>query len=106
MNAADYLRKRDLIQCNSAGRSNDWRKRALKRLTAEARGDKVDIGGKVVAIRLPNGEMVCSKFRYISKESADASLGMILRSTSTRAKTPQRVYFCCTCKGWHLTSKP
>lgn len=46
------------------------------------------------------------KTRYRDHIAAKLGLANIQTYGDTRGKTPQRVYYCHDCGGWHLTSRP
>lgn len=94
MNAGEFTKHRDLIR--AARRSNAWRKRALLRLLAEARAVHIDTS----RIKLPNGQIVCTWRRYITEQSAVATLVHV----EAEHRQPIRAYCCNFCYGWHLTS--
>ncbi|WOH61937.1 hypothetical protein [Bradyrhizobium sp. BWC-3-1] len=103
---AEFAKRRDRIMHCSAGRSNDWRKRAMKRLAKEA-GTTADktAGGRVLSWRLRNGQHVCVKHRYPDEQFATTAIDQIQREPDGRRK-PIRAYACSFCFGWHITSQP
>ena len=48
----------------------------------------------------------CTKRRYRDEAAAELALARIAEAGDAREKTPQRVYRCPRCRGWHLTSWP
>ncbi|WP_181428807.1 hypothetical protein [Modestobacter versicolor] len=47
----------------------------------------------------------CTKRRYRDEAVAQLALARIQTVGEAREKTPQRVYRCPRCRGWHLTSR-
>jgi hypothetical protein len=104
MNAADFARRRALIEVRHHGRGKKYRK-ALAHLITEASAALVVLHRKVVGYRLPNGEMVCIKARYRDEASAQTDIRRIQESNHSGQRAPQRAYWCSHCRGWHLTSQ-
>lgn len=104
MNARQFAAARERILSQSPGRSNDWRKRALARLAAEARAEPQTSGKRVLSWRMPTGQHVCVKHRYTSEIRAVSAMDEMHRETDGRRK-PIRAYPCYFCSGWHITSQ-
>lgn len=102
---AEFARRRDRIM-HDHSRSNEWRKRALRRLALEA-GAAVETtsGNRVLSWRLNNGQHVCVKHRYRSQDDATSAIDQMQRAHDGRRK-PIRAYACYYCFGWHITSQP
>lgn len=105
MTPAQFARARGIIEAKP-GRSNDWRKRAIKHLAADAHATpRYTTGKRVLSYELPNGRCVCIKHRYRTEAQALDAVAQIARETDGRTK-PTRAYACFFCMGWHLTSEP
>lgn len=104
MNAADFARRRALIERQTHGRGKKY-SRALAHLISDARAALVVMHRKVVGYRLPNGEMVCIKVRYSSEQRAHDDIARIQADNLDGHRAPQRAYWCVHCRGWHLTSQ-
>jgi hypothetical protein len=105
MNAAEFARRRERIMHHSPGRSDDWRKRAMKRLAADAGAEpKTTRGGRIVSYRMKSGGHVCVKHRYRNETAATNALTCMQRERDGRRK-PIRAYQCDHCHGWHITSQ-
>jgi hypothetical protein len=105
MTPGQFARKRDRIMHNSPGRSDEWRKRAMKRLAADAGAVPQHAGGgRVIAWRMSNGQLVCVKHRYASEQQANNAMTQMQREPDGRRK-PIRAYPCYACFGWHITSQ-
>lgn len=104
MTPARFAQLRDRINTRY-GRGNEWRKRALKHLVAEAGAVAQLTQGRVLSYRLPSGKYVCVKHRYATEEQAADAVRQIGMEQDGRIK-PRRSYPCYFCSGWHLTSEP
>ncbi len=104
MTPARFAQLRDKINARH-GRSHDWRKRAIKRLMAEAGATTQLTAGRVLSYRLPSGKFVCVKHRYRNETRANEAVQQINLETDGRRK-PIRAYPCYFCNGWHITSEP
>jgi hypothetical protein len=104
MTPQEFAKRRERIMHQSPGRSNDWRKRAMKQLAAEAGAAVMTNGSRVFSYSLPNGKRVCVKHRYSTHDQATDAMGQMQREPDTRVK-PIRAYACHDCRGWHITSK-
>lgn len=102
MNPANFDKHRGRIE-HIPGRSLAWRKRALKRLIADAGVVELKTGKRVTAYRLPCQTVICVKRRYPNEQSAIDALAQIGNEHDGRIK-PIRAYPCYRCFGWHLTS--
>lgn len=103
MTPARFAQLRDRIAARY-GRSNEWRKRALKRLVAEAGAAEQLTQGRVLSYRLPSGKYVCVKHRYATEDQAAGAVRQIGMEQDGRTK-PTRAYPCYFCNGWHITSE-
>lgn len=105
MNPAEFARRRDRIMHHSPGRSDAWRKRAMKQLASEADAKpQQTAGNRVIAWRMRNGQHVCVKHRYQNEGAATSALVQMQREPDGRRK-PIRAYPCYFCCGWHITSQ-
>lgn len=104
MNARQFATARERILSQSPGRSNDWRKRALARLIAEARAEPQHSGKRILSWRMTTGQHVCVKHRYTTEARATDAILEMHRETDGRRK-PIRAYACYFCNGWHITSQ-
>lgn len=103
MNAGEFAKRRALID-RERGRGKQYAARALNALIREAKAVAVFASGRLVAWRLPNGQIVCRKRRYAEQLGAELALSILVRHSSAK-KVPCRVYMCDYCRGWHLTSQ-
>lgn len=103
MNAGQFSKRRARLE-NEHGRRKGYARKAMDALVREAGAAYIIVHGKVVAWRMPNGQVVCKKRRYDSEELANAILEGVMQCPRTR-KWPNRVYHCPYCNGWHLTSQ-
>lgn len=104
MTPRQFAAARERILSQSHTRSNDWRKRALAHLAAEARAEPQFSGKRILSWRMPTGQHVCVKHRYTSEVRAISAMGEMHRETDGRRK-PVRAYPCFFCNGWHITSQ-
>lgn len=103
MNAGQFVTRMARIE-NEPRRSRQYKRRALKALMREAGAERIFNGDKLTGWRLPNGQTVCSKWRYRSEDAAASALATIQANPLTE-RIPQRYYPCPFCRGWHLTSQ-
>ena len=97
MAASKYERDRKRIILESQGRSQGWKKRALKRLNADQDLVVVRRGGRIVGVRQRDSDLVICRKKSFNVES-DALRGPSTRCTlmsGTNTK-PCRAYQC-----WH-----
>jgi hypothetical protein len=104
MNATQFARRRGRIE-HQNDRPHSWRVKAMRQLVNEAHAIVVIAGRRVIGWKLPDGQVVCAKARFISAEAADRQLQQIARTDGIRPKRPVRVYACPFCAGWHMTSQ-
>jgi hypothetical protein len=104
MNATQFAKRRGRIE-HQANRPHAWRVKAMQQLVNEARAVVVVIGRRVIGWKLPDGQVVCAKARFINADAADDQLLQIARTDGVRPKRPVRAYACPFCAGWHLTSQ-
>lgn len=104
MTPAQFAKQRGRIEA-APGRTNAWRKRAIKQLAAEAQAIPKRSAGRVLSYQFPSGRCVCTKHRYASEAQANDALRQINLETDGRTK-PKRAYACFFCMGWHVTSEP
>lgn len=72
-------------------------------LIRESGAATVIMHGRIVAWRLPNGQVVCKKRRY--RLEADAMMALAdIRDHPMTQRIPWRHYLCLHCNGWHLSS--
>ena len=104
MNAGRFERDRLKIESQSRGRSNKWRKRAMKHLVEESGAEVIAIGKRVYAYKMEDGSTACHKRRFKTQDAANETLRQIAVEPEPRKK-PIRAYFCKYCEGWHVTSE-
>lgn len=104
MTPRQFAAARERILSQSHRRSNDWRKRALAHLVAEAGAEPQTSGRRVLSWRMPTGQHVCVKHRYTTETRATDAILEMHRETDGRRK-PIRAYPCYFCAGWHITSQ-
>lgn len=105
MNAAEFIRQRGRIE-HQNGQTPTWRSKAMRGLVKRARAELIRTGGRVTGYQLPNGQVVCVKQRFRDQAAAEQKLESISLFEGHRINTPQRVYLCPHCHGFHLTSQP
>lgn len=103
MNAGEFAKRRALIE-RERGRGKHYSVKAMNALVREAKAVVVFSSGRLVAWRLPNGQVVCRKRRYSNQVDAEVALAILVRHSSAK-KVPCLVYLCDYCRGWHLTSQ-
>lgn len=86
------------------GRTNAWRKRAFRRLLAEAGAVAHLTNGRTLSYRLATGKYVCVKQRFATEGQALGVIEQINLENDGRKK-PTRAYPCFFCMGWHVTSE-
>jgi hypothetical protein len=105
MKPAEFAKRRERIMHQSPGRSDAWRKRAMKQLANEANAQAQHTKGqRVISWRMRNGQHVCVKHRYRDEQQATTALAQMQREPDGRRK-PIRAYPCYHCGGWHITSQ-
>lgn len=103
MNAGQFAKRRARIE-GEHGRRRGYASKAMEALVREAGAALIIAHGKVVAWRMPNGQVVCRKRRYTSQDAAEYALGLVHAGPHARY-VPERAYLCPYCAGWHLTSQ-
>lgn len=104
MGASRYERDRKRIIVESQGRSQGWKKRALKRLNDEQDLYVVRRGGKVVGVRQRDSDLViCRKKTFHVESDALRAIEQAALMGGSNRK-PCRAYQCFHCSLWHVTS--
>lgn len=68
--------------------------------------DKLKEGNGITMTSVPDIEMPCKKYLYLTEREARKELFRIKKChENDNHKIPTRFYYCDKCGGWHLTSK-
>lgn len=108
MRAAEF--KRRLARADHEARQGEPSGRAMRRykrvvralVRKEAAGLLIPYGKRIDGYVMRNGEFVCRKDRYNSREHAESRMQLISFKRS-EGRAPARAYQCEWCNGWHLT---